>query len=198
MSAIKRLNLVTVDEYLAGELNSSVKHEYLGGVVYAMSGAKVAHNRIATNISGMLYTRLRRKPCEPFNSDMKVRVRFPTHTRFYYPDVSVVCHSNPADDSFQDEPVVIVEVISEGTRRTDEGEKRDAYLSLQSLSVYALVEQDTPLLVIYRRTDEGFQREVYEGLDQSLRLPEIGTDLPLGEIYEGIQFPPVITDVDPV
>ena len=61
---------------------------------------------IATNVIGSLHGRLRGRRCRPFNSDMKIRVRLPTEVRFYYPDVSVVCRSNPQGESFQDEPVV--------------------------------------------------------------------------------------------
>ena len=188
MGAAKKLKLVSVEDYLADELRSSVKHEYLGGVVYAMAGAKNSHNRLATTITGMLYSRLRRKTCQPFNSDTKIRIKLPTHTRFYYPDASVVCHPNPPDDSFQDEPVIIFEVLSESTRRADEGEKKDAYLKLPSLMLYALVEQETALIIVHRRTEQGFSREVYQGLEQSIPLPEIETELPLEEIYEGVEF----------
>ncbi|WP_425614144.1 Uma2 family endonuclease [Anatilimnocola sp. NA78] len=188
MTAIQRFNLVSVDDYLAGELNSPVKHEYLGGVVYAMAGAKNAHNRIATNIVGLLHAKLRKKSCQPFNSDTKIRIRLPTHVRFYYPDASVICHPNPPDDSFQDEPVVLFEVISDATRRTDEGEKKDAYLTLQSLSLYAIVEQETGLVIVHRRTNQGFHREVYSGLEQSIPLPEIEAELALAEIYEGVSI----------
>src|SRR4051812_29962246 len=106
MTAAKQLDLLSVADYLAGELVSRVKHEYLAGVVYAMAGARNVHNRIATNLSGMFYTRLRRQPCQPYNSDTKIRVRLPTHVRFYYPDLSVVCRPNPPEDSFHDEPVL--------------------------------------------------------------------------------------------
>src|SRR5205085_1055503 len=123
MSAAKKLKLVSVEDYLAGELVSPVKHEYLGGVVYAMAGATNLHNAIAMNTAVAIQTRLRGKPCRAYNSDTKVRVRLSGHVRFYYPDVSVVCRSNPPTDSFQDEPAVIVEVLSDSTRRTDEGEK---------------------------------------------------------------------------
>src|SRR5712671_6355170 len=119
MSAAKKLNLLSVEDYLAGELVSPLKHEYLGGVVYAMAGARIAHNLIATNVIGSLHGRLRGRRCRPFNSDMKIRVRLPTQVRFYYPDVSVVCRSNPQDESFQDEPAAIFEVLSRGTRRID-------------------------------------------------------------------------------
>jgi len=117
MSTAKKLNLVSVDDYLAGELISPVKHEYLGGVVYAMAGARNAHNLIATNTIGTLHSRLRGLRCRPYNSDTKIRVRLPMHVRFYYPDVSVICRPNPQNDSFQDEPAALVEVLSRTTRR---------------------------------------------------------------------------------
>jgi Uma2 family endonuclease len=190
MSTAKQLNLVSVEDYLAGELVSPIKHEYLGGVVYAMAGARNAHNLIATNALGALHARLRGKPCRPFNSDTKIRIRLPTQVRFYYPDVSVVCRPNPQTDSFQDEPAVLFEVISRRTRRIDEGEKKDAYLTIPSLSVYVLIEQDTAAVVAFRRTEGGFVREVHEGLDAVLPLGEVGTDLPLAEIYETVEFAP--------
>jgi Uma2 family endonuclease len=190
MSTAKKLNLVSVEDYLDGELDSPVKHEYLGGVVYAMAGATNAHNLIASNILGALYARLRGHPRRPYSSDTKIRVEMPTQVRFYYPDVSVVCRPNPQTDTFQDEPAVLFEVLSRRTRRTDEGEKKDAYLTIPSLSVYVLVEQDTAAVVVFRRTEAGFVREVHAGLDAVLPLGEIGTELPLAEIYETVTFAP--------
>src|SRR5438046_2670533 len=151
MSAIKKPNLLSVEDYLAGELVSAVKHEYLGGVVYAMAGARNMHNLIAGNVFGSLHSRLRGGRCRPFNSDTKIRVRLPTQVRFYYPDVSVICRPNPQSDSFQDEPAAIFEVLSRQTRRIDEGEKKDAYLTILSLSFYILMEQETATAVVFRR-----------------------------------------------
>lgn len=188
MSTAKKLNLVSVDDYLAGELISTVKHEYLGGVVYAMAGARNAHNIIATNALVALGSRLRGRSCRPFNSDTKIRVRLPTQVRFYYPDASVICRPNPQTASFQDEPAVLAEVLSRRTRRIDEGEKKEAYLTIPSLGVYLLIEQDAPAVVIFRRTEHGFAREVYQELDAVLPLPEIEIDLPLAEIYEAVEF----------
>ena len=196
MTAVKKLSLLSVEEYLAGELVSPVKHEYLGGVVYAMAGARNVHNLIAGNVLGFLHARLRGKACRPFNSDTKVRVRLPTQVRFYYPDVSVVCRPNPQSDSFQDEPAVLCEVISEGTRRIDEGEKKDAYLTIPSLSVYVLVEQKIPAAVVFRRTEQGFIREVYEGLGAVIPLSEIETALPLAEVYDAVEFNPESADTE--
>ena len=190
MTAAKKLNLITVEDYLAGELASTVKHEYLGGIVYAMAGARNVHNIIATNTLASLHQRLRGKRCRPFNSDTKIRVRLPTQPRFYYPDVSVVCRPNPPDDSFQDDPAVIVEVVSRATRRIDEGEKKDAYLTIPTLSVYLLVEQESAAVVAFRRTEQGFERELYQGQSGVIPLPEIEVELPLAEIFEGVEFTP--------
>ena len=103
---------ISVENYLDGELVSPVKHEYVAGAVFAMVGARNAHNVIASNTHGLLYTALRGRPCRPCNSDTKIRIRASDHVRFYYPDVSVVCQANPLSDTFQDRPVLIVEVLS--------------------------------------------------------------------------------------
>ena len=106
----------------------------------------------------------------------------------------VVCRENPRDDSFQDKPSVLIEVLSKKTRRIDEGEKKDAYLTIPSLSVYMLIEQDVPEIVVYRRTGEEFVREVYEGLEAVVPLAEIETELPLSEVYDRIEFIPEAED----
>ena len=126
MSSVPRFQPISVRDYLDGESKAKRKHEYIEGFVYSMAGATNLHNRIATNATGSLYSLLRGNRCQVFNSDTKVRVRFSRGTRFYYPDASVVCQPNPAGDPFHDAPIVIVEIISESTRRTDEYEKREA------------------------------------------------------------------------
>jgi Uma2 family endonuclease len=190
MSLARTMRLVSVEEYLEKEAAAAVKHEYVDGALYAMTGARNAHNLIATNIVVALGARLRGTSCRPFNSDTKIRVRLPAQVRFYYPDVSVVCRQNPQTDAFQDEPAVVVEVVSRRTRRLDEGEKKDAYLTIPALQVYLLVEQDVPAVVAFRRTDHGFVREVVQGMDAAVALPEIGAVLPLADVYDAVDFVP--------
>jgi Uma2 family endonuclease len=108
----------------------------------------------------------------------------------------VTCRPNPQTDWFQDEPAVVFEVLSKKTRRVDEVEKKEAYLSIPSLSVYVMVEQDAPVAIVYRRTETGFVREVNEGLDAVLPLGEIGTELPLAEVYDDVEFIPEIDGED--
>lgn len=186
MTALKQPAPISVAEYLAGEEVSTVKHEYLGGAVHAMAGATNGHNAVASNALGTLHAALRGKPCRPFNSDTKVRIELGTHTRFYYPDAMVVCHPNPRSDHFQDHPVVVVEVLSESTRRIDQGEKCDTYLRIPALKVLILVESEAVAATVHRRNAEGgFAVEYHSGADAVIPLPEIEAELPLAELYEG-------------
>ena len=188
MTAALTLPHISIDDYLAGELTSEVKHEYLGGRVYMMAGGRIVHHEIAGNFFGSLYTRLKGKNCRPYNSDNKVRIQFSSHTRFYYPDGLVVCHRSPPNQTYQDHPVVIAEVLSDSTRRTDEGEKREAYLTIPSLQVYLLIETDRPRVVVHRRGEHGFEAELHEGIDAVISLGEIEAELPLAELYERVDF----------
>ena len=188
MSTVRQLNLVSVDDYLTGEQQSRVKHEYIAGVVYAMVGARNAHNIIATNALVSLGQQLQGHRCRVFNSDTKIRVRMSHQTRFYYPDVSIICHPNPQSDVFQDHPAVIVEVLSDGTRRIDDGEKRDAYLTMPSLTHYILLEQSSPAAIVYERADVGFQRRVLPDITDSIEFPDIGVTLELAAVYNGVEF----------
>jgi Uma2 family endonuclease len=100
----------------------------------------------------------------------------------------VVCEPNPANDEFQDRPVVIAEVASVSTRRTDEGEKREAYLTIPTLSAYLLIQTERPRVVVHHRMPEGFVARAYEGLDARIPLETIGTELHLAELYERVDF----------
>ncbi len=119
---------------------------------------------------------------------MKVRIPLSTHTRFYYPDGMIVCDPNSPDETFQDRPVVIAEVISESTRRIDEGEKREAYLTIPTLMAYLVIETDRPRVVVHRRTEPGFVAEGYEGVDAIIPLDAVDAELRLADLYERSGF----------
>jgi Uma2 family endonuclease len=188
MGVAEQIAEISIAEYLAGEERSPFKHEYIGGVVYAMAGGTNTHNLIASNCLGLLHAALRGKRCRAFNSDTKIRVRLPGHTRFYYPDVSVVCQFNQPDDTFQDSPVVVVEVLSESTRRTDQLEKRDAYLTIPALSAYVMIDGARHEVVVLTRTENGIQSRRYTNLSDVIPLPDIDAELRLAEIYDVVAF----------
>ena len=189
MTALAKSEPISIEDYLAGEEVSDVKHEYLGGIVHAMAGATNGHNMISGNAFGFLFGQLRGKSCQPFNSDTKIRIKSPDQTRFYYPDAMVACVPNPATDRFQDRPVVVIEVLSESTRRTDLGEKLQAYLTIPSLEVLLYVEPDTPYVTVHRRRAAGgFAIEHHAGLDAVIPLPEIEAELPLADLFDRVDF----------
>jgi len=186
MSTVRITKPISVEDYLEGELVSSVKHEYMAGAVFAMAGGTNAHNRIAVNTLFALGSQLKDKPCQPCNSDTKIRVRESNHVRFYYPDVSVVCDENALKETFQDRPVLIVEVLSESTRRLDDGEKRDAYFTMPTLNYYLLLEQDEAIAVMYERNGERFERHEFTSLDDVIPMASLGISLPLRDLYNRV------------
>ena len=180
--------LVTVEEYLEGELRAETKHEYLGGFVYAMAGASEEHNIIAANLMGMLHAQLRGKPCQPFGSDMKVRLRTLGDTYFYYPDAMVACDPADSGHGWRERPTVLFEILSGETRRLDQCEKRFAYLHIPDLQAYVRIEQAGPEAVVERRVAGSWKSERFTGIEAILGLPEAGVYLPLAELYERLRF----------
>ncbi|SMF97132.1 Endonuclease, Uma2 family (restriction endonuclease fold) [Methylomagnum ishizawai] len=168
---------ISEEDYLQGELLSEIKHEYIDGQVYAMAGASKNHERIAGNVFGEIRAHLKGKPCEPFASDIKVKVG----TQFFYPDAMVVCHDPDPHEYYTQSPVLIVEVLSRHTRKTDETTKRRAYLEIPSLLEYVLIEQDIVDVEVCRRVEGWVSKHYFMG-DQIL-LQSIGLTLAVEEIY---------------
>ncbi len=172
---------VSETDYLAGEAVSDVRHEYLDGYVYAMSGASANHNRIAGNVYRKMGNHLEGKPCQPYTADMKTKVG----SKYFYPDVIVDCTPMAGDSVFTQTPVILVEVLSKSTRRIDETTKRVAYLQIPTLEEYVLIEQDfVDIEVVRRRT--GWQSEHYF-LGDEVRFEAIGLSLPVEDIYDRVQ-----------
>lgn len=189
-SAAERLAPISEEDYLAGEEQAVRKHEYVDGMVYAMVGGRYNHNLIASNVLAELHSQLKGSPCRALNSGGKLRVQVQSRTRFYYPDVSVVCGDNLRGDFFQDMPSVLVEVLSHSTRRIDEGEKQQAYLQIETLSAYLLLEQDLPAATVFYRVGAKFERHVYDGENSVIELPAINARLCLAAAYAEVVFSP--------
>ncbi|TAN71416.1 MAG: Uma2 family endonuclease [Methylobacter sp.] len=168
---------ISEEDYLAGELISEIKHEYVDGYVYAMAGASRNHERIAGNIYREFGNHLKNKPCEPFSSDLKIKVG----SRFFYPDVMVVCAENKQHDYYTDSPVIVVEVLSKASRRVDETTKRIAYQSIPSLQEYILIEQDFVDVEVCRKSEGWVSNHYFMG--DSVRFDSIGLALTVEEIY---------------
>jgi Uma2 family endonuclease len=179
---------MTVEEFLAAEPRHAEKHEYLGGVIYAMAGASTEHNVIAMNLYGMLHAGLRGHRCQGFGSDMKVRLSLAGDTYFYYPDAMVVCEKTGLGSSWCECPSVLFEILSPSTRDIDDREKRMAYRTIASLDAYVVIESEQMEVVVEYRESEGWRREVFTGKDARFRLPTVEIELALGELYERLDF----------
>lgn len=175
---------VTPEQYLEDELQRDIRHEYLAGKVYAMSGASLEHNRIALNISAALHAHLRGKPCEVFVNDMKAHVELASGDWFYYPDVMVNCEPSGQQRFHCDTPCIIFEVQSPSTERADERDKFLVYQAIPQLHTYVLVRQDRREVRVHRRSAK-WKGEILSG-SEVLQLPEIWFSLPLAQIYERV------------
>jgi len=164
------------EDYLASELEREIKHEYIDGYIYAMAGTSKNHQRIVINISTKLSNFLIDKPCEPFASDIKVKVG----SKFFYPDVMVVCKDNN-QDYYTETPVIIIEVLSKSTRKTDETIKKTAYQSIPILQEYVLIEQDFVDVEVCRRSDGWASSHYFLG--DSVTFESIGLDITVEDIY---------------
>ena len=155
MSIVKKLEYISVDDYLLLEERGENRHEYVKGVVYAMVGGTARHNMITSAISSALREHLKGTSCTVFMSDMKVQVG----DIFYYPDVMAVCEHVDPDSLYQTQPVLLVEVLSHSTESKDRLEKLVAYQSIPSVKEYALVSQDKVSIDIYRRYEDFWRLE---------------------------------------
>jgi len=186
MNLAVRHHYIPVEEYLAGEPKSAIRHEYIAGTVYAMAGAGERHNRISLNIAFHLRAASRGKPCGVFINDMKLRIN--DSDSFYYPDVMVTCDPTDTQPLFKTLPCLLVEVLSPSTETIDRRERMLAYRKLPTLCHYLLVSQDQRWVQWHQRNDQG-QWEVFDLSQQGLlRLgcPGIVAQLTLDDIYEDV------------
>jgi Uma2 family endonuclease len=172
------------------ERKSEVKHEYFAGEIFAMAGAKRNHNKITTNLSGLVWQHLKGKSCESYSNDMRVLV--PQTGLYTYPDLVVVC-SEPIfqDDVFDTllNPVLIIEVLSETTEKYDRGKKFQHYRSIETLYEYVLVSTDEARIEKFEKTGDGFWfLSEAVGIDAEIELTSIEAKIPLAEVYDKIDF----------
>lgn len=187
--SLQQHSYTTPEEYLAIEREAEYKSEYIDGVIFAMSGASLRHNKIAGNVIGELFQQLRGGPCSALPSDMKVRM--PDSRKFFYPDVSVICGEAKFHDNRKDvilNPILIVEILSDSTAAFDRGDKFQAYQQVESLKEYLLISQDKHVVEQFvRQTKEIWNYTATVGLESSLYLPSIECTLTLEAIYNNTE-----------
>jgi Uma2 family endonuclease len=175
---------MTLAEFLAWEERQSLRYEFDGIGPVAMTGGTAGHAQIQRNLAFALTARLRGKPCQFFGSDLKIQVA-EGHIR--YPDGMVLCSPVDRTTTVVHDPVVVFEVLSPSTARNDRIVKAREYEATPSVKRYVMLEQDGVGATVYARSGETWTHEILIA-DSILVLPEIGIELPLAELYEGILF----------
>ncbi|HEY9786901.1 MAG TPA: Uma2 family endonuclease [Candidatus Obscuribacterales bacterium] len=178
---------ITADEYLKKEEASSVRHEYIDGQIFAMTGATLRHSLIVGNIYSILRSFLKGGSCRVVTNDLKVRVE--ATNCFYYPDVVVSCGKQDFDSVLAERPVLIVEVLSRSTSSIDRREKLLAYRQIESVREYLIVHQRRRFARLFRKNDQGHWESFDYGQGAEMMLTSIpeaaAAHVEVDAIYEG-------------
>jgi Uma2 family endonuclease len=183
----------TPEEYLRAERDSQQKHEYYHGEVFAMAEGTPDHSLAIANVTRELGNRLKGGPCRVYESNLRVRI--PRTTLYTYPDVTFICGErqfDPLDANKETvlNPAVVVEVLSPTTESWDRGGKFQNYREVDSLREYVLVSWDKALVETFLRQSDGtWVMNPTAGRDAIAPLKSLGIELPLAEIYDGVELP---------
>jgi len=182
--------LLTPEQYLEIERAAEYKSEYYAGEMFAMAGAREAHNLVVGNAFGELRQHFRKRSCRVYQSEMRVRI---SATGLYtYPDVVAVCDEPQFSDEQRDtllNPVLVVEAVSPSTEAYDRGRKFEHYKTLDSLRDYLLIATDRPHADLYTRQPDGrWLLTSASRLEDSLTIDSVGATLRLADIYEKVEL----------
>jgi Uma2 family endonuclease len=179
----------TLPQFLAWEDRQELRYEFDGFQPVAMTGGTVAHETISGTLRALLRERLRGKLCCGVGPTMTVEVM----DRILYPDAFVYFTAVPPTETVIKSPVVVFEVLSPGSSRTDRIEKLREYQATQSIQRYVILEQDSIAATVVAR--HGADWIVHALIAEDiLRMPEIEVALPLTDIYADVQLPPQSDD----
>ncbi len=178
---------MTVEEFLDWQVQQDKLYELVDGVpvlpLKMMTGASSNHDRTVVNAIVSLTNRLRKKPCRPTTDDIAVRISAGGIRR---PDVTVECGNPGPRDTTAADPRVVIEVLSPSTMGFDRFRKLEEYKTVPAIQVILIVDTEQPRVAVHRRTGVTWAFEAVEGLEKTVNLPEIGAELPLAELYDGV------------
>lgn len=185
MASAQTVENISLAEYLEGEKHSEIRHEFVNGQVFAMAGASKRHNRLCGNLYREFTSSLSKTDCDVFMESVKVRA---DEVTIYYPDIVVTCEESN-DDYVVYQPILIVEVISPSSERTDRYEKLQVYKRMPGLQEYAIVWQEEMMIEIHRRIDaENWAAERYVSPSAMIKFDSVNAEISLAEIYQNVVF----------
>jgi Uma2 family endonuclease len=184
------LPYLTPEQYLEIDRAAAVKSEYYNGAMFTIAGGSVAHSRLQLALARAVGNRLDLRKRMDVSSDMRIRV---SATGLYtYPDYAVVCGPPALADKHKDtllNPVFIAEVLSPSSVSYDRGQKFRHYRAIETLRHYMLVSQDRMLVEVFTLAADGLDYATASKEGELVRLPAIGVEFPVEELYVGVELP---------
>ncbi len=189
MTSAFPLHQYTFDQYVALERESSVKHEFLEGEIYAMAGGTPEHAALAAAVVYQLSGQLDGGPCRVYSSDLSVRV---VETGLAtYPDVTVVCGPSERDSNSPTtviNPKVVVEVTSDSSERYDRGKKLEQYMRAATIDAIVVVSHRSHAIDVWTR--EGSEwTHLAAAAGERVHIEPIGCVLDVARVYAAAEEP---------
>jgi Uma2 family endonuclease len=191
---VKKTNYSSISQYLEVEYDSSIKHEYEGGKILAMTGGSINHGILCGNAYNELRSGLKKGQgnCNALGSEIRIHIK--AADSIVYPDAMVICGKIEASSEDADavtNPIIIVEVLSKSTESYDRGDKFYKYRQLDTLKEYILVAQDKPVVeTFYKRESNVWEIARFIGLDTMIELKSLDITISMKELYVNIDFTP--------
>ncbi len=183
---------MTLEQFLAWEEQQELRYEFDGFQPVAMTGGTAAHAGIQRNLIIALGLGLRGRSCQPYGSELKIEV----DGRIRYPDAFVVCTPVANHAKVVKDPVIVFEILSESTATEDFVVKNAEYRATPSIKRYVILEQTRIAAVVFSRRGEEWATDLVAGREAVLRLPEIDLEIPLTELYAGLDLPADVAPAD--
>jgi Uma2 family endonuclease len=178
----------SIAAYLESEKKSDIKHEFYKGEIFAMAGASIQHNQIASNAHVAIGSFISDKDCTIFQSDLKIHVEL--NSLFTYPDLSIVCGTIATLENHKDivtNPSVLVEVLSDTTQDYDRGGKFKLYRDIPSLKEYVLISSLEVLVEKYTKQEDGtWILHEYKTLNDFFKIDVIAMQVELKGLYKNV------------
>ena len=184
--------ILSSSAYLEWEAAQEERHEYENGKLIARGGSSRAHNKITSNLHGLIWMFFRgtEGAMSIYQADM--RVHSPLSDTYYYPDLVLTKGEERYLENAPDtllNPLLLIEVLSESTAARDRGPKFEAYRAIDSLREYMLVAQDQYKIESFYRNEAGkwVIQEPVVGLDSVFSFTTLDLELKLQEVYQGVE-----------
>ena len=168
---------MTQAEFFTWAQTQDIRYEFDGFQPVAMTGGSINHSRITQSIHFALRTRLKGSGCEALGPDAGIATVGDT---VRYPDALVICTKVPGEVHLVPGAVVVFEVLSPTSGRTDRIDKVREYHAVVSIRRYIILEHTSVGLTVFERAKaENAWRATALTADDTLLMPELGIGIPL-------------------